>query len=48
MKTNGPKEDLTAQWKMELSADKKTLTIHIEHLEPTTPDQDLVFVKGTS
>jgi hypothetical protein len=48
MKTNGPKEDATSQWKLELSADKKTLALHIEHLEPTSADQDLVFVKGAS
>lgn len=48
MKTNGPKADTTAQWKLELSPDKKTLTLHIEHLEPTDKDQDLVFVKSAS
>jgi hypothetical protein len=48
LKTNGPKEDATTQWKVELSPDKKTMTIHVEHLEPADKDQDLVFVKTTS
>lgn len=48
LKTNGPKDDATTQWKVELSPDKKTLTIHVERLEPADKDQDLVFVKTAS
>ncbi len=45
LKTNGPKEDSTTQWKLELSPDGHTLNVHYEHLEPTDKAQDLVFTK---
>ncbi len=48
LKTNGPKEDATTQWKLTLSPDKKKLTVHVEHLEPSDKDQDLVFIKASS
>jgi hypothetical protein len=47
LKTNGPKEDATTQWKLELAPGGGTLNIHCEHLEPNDKTQELVYTKKT-
>ena len=44
-KENGPAEDKTAAWKLELGPDKETLTMTINHYEPNGADETLVFAK---
>ena len=45
LKTDGPKEDSVSQLSLALSADGKTLTIEINHIDPTDKAQTLVFEK---
>lgn len=47
-KENGPPEDVTSIWKLELSPDKQTLTMKLSHLEPAADDETLVFTKRAS
>ena len=44
-KEQGPAEDVTSMWKFELSPDKQTLTLTINHYEPAGDDEKIVFVK---
>lgn len=44
LKTNGPKEDASDEWTFKLS-DAKTLTVDLEHIDPTSKDETLVFSK---
>lgn len=48
LKTDGPKEDSVTQWKLELSPDKHTLNIELDHIEPTDKSENLVFDKKPS
>ena len=45
LKTDGPKEDSTTQWKLELDPGGKTLKVDLEHIDPTDKDENLVFNK---
>ena len=47
-KENGPPGDVTAMWKFELTPDKQTLSMKINHYEPTADDETIVFAKGAS
>ena len=47
LKTDGPKEDSTTQWKFELGPDGKILNVHCEHVEPAAKEEDNVFTKKT-
>jgi hypothetical protein len=47
-KEKGPASDVTAMWKFELGADKQTLTMKINHYEPTADDETLVFTKAAT
>jgi hypothetical protein len=47
-KENGPADDVTSMWKFELSPDKQTMTMTINHFEPIADDETLVFNKKTS
>ena len=44
LKTEGPKEDASDEWTFKLS-DPKTLTVALEHIDPTSKDETLVFSK---
>jgi hypothetical protein len=44
-KTGGPAADVSNEWKLELSPDKKTLTVTVSHLDPNGKDETLVFDK---
>ena len=44
-KENGPADDSSAMWKFELSADKSTMTLTINHYAPSANDETLVFKK---
>lgn len=48
LKTDGPKEDSVTQWKLELSPDKRTLNIELDHIEPNDKSENLVFDKKPS
>ncbi len=45
LKTDGPKEDASDEWTMKLSPDTHTLTVALEHIEPTGKEETLVFSK---
>lgn len=45
LKTDGPKEDATTQWKLQLDPGGKTLNVDFEHIEPTDKNEKLVFEK---
>lgn len=45
LKTDGPKEDSTTEWKLDLSPDHKTLTVEFTHVEPSDKSETLVFNK---
>ena len=45
LKTEGIKEDASTQWTLKLSDDKKTLTVALEHIDPTANAETLVFSK---
>lgn len=47
LKTDGTKEDASTEWTLKLSDDKKTLTVGLEHIEPTANPETLVFSKKT-
>ena len=44
LKTNGPKENASDEWTFKLS-DAKTLTVDLEHIDPSSKDETLVFNK---
>ena len=44
-KTEGPATDVANEWKLELSPDKKTLTVTVSHLDPNGKEETLVFDK---
>ncbi len=44
-KEKGPPTDITAMWKFELSPDKQTLTMTINHYEPAADDEVIVFTR---
>jgi hypothetical protein len=44
-KEKGPPADVTSMWKFELSADKQTLTMTINHYEPAADDEKMVFTR---
>jgi hypothetical protein len=48
LKTGGPKEDASDEWTMKLSPDTQTLTVALEHIDPTSKEETLVFSKQTS
>ena len=45
LKTEGPKEDASDEWTMQLSPDTHTLTVALEHIDPAGKDETLVFSK---
>jgi hypothetical protein len=45
LKTNGSKEDTSDEWTMKLSSDTHTLTVGLEHIDPTGKEETLVFSK---
>jgi hypothetical protein len=45
LKTDGPKEDASDEWTFKLSPDSHTLTVALEHIDPTSKDETLVFSK---
>jgi hypothetical protein len=45
-KEKGPPEDVTSMWTLTPSSDGQTLTMVINHYEPTAADETLVFTKG--
>jgi hypothetical protein len=45
LKTGGVKEDASDEWTMKLSPDTHTLTVALEHIEPTSKEETLVFNK---
>ncbi len=47
-KENGPSNDVTSMWKFELSSDKQSMTMTINHYEPATADETLVFTRKAS
>ncbi len=44
-KENGPPSDVSSMWKFELSPDKQTMTMTINHYVPASDDETLVFNK---
>jgi len=48
LKTNGSKEDTSDEWTMKLSSDTHTLTVALEHIDPTSKEETLVFSKHAS
>jgi hypothetical protein len=44
-KEKGPAADVTSMWKWELTPDKQTLTLTINHYEPAADDEKIVFTK---
>jgi hypothetical protein len=45
LKTDGVKEDASTEWTLKMSDDKKTLTVGLEHIEPSGNTETLVFSK---
>jgi hypothetical protein len=45
LKTDGPKEDASDEWTLKLSPDAHTLTVALEHIDPTSKEETLVFSK---
>jgi hypothetical protein len=45
LKTDGLKEDASDEWTMKLSPDTHTLTVALEHIDPTSKEETLVFSK---
>ena len=45
LKTEGLKEDASDEWTMKLSPDTHTLTVALEHIDPTGKEETLVFSK---
>jgi hypothetical protein len=48
LKTDGLKEDASDEWTMKLSPDTHTLTVALEHIDPTSAEETLVFSKQPS
>ncbi|MFL6352912.1 MAG: hypothetical protein ACJ74Z_13825 [Bryobacteraceae bacterium] len=48
LKTDGLKEDASDEWTMKLSPDTHTLTVALEHIDPTSKEETLVFSKQGS
>ncbi|MFL6351864.1 MAG: hypothetical protein ACJ74Z_08450 [Bryobacteraceae bacterium] len=48
LKTEGLKEDASDEWTMKLSPDTHTLTVALEHIDPTSKEETLVFSKQAS
>jgi len=46
-KEKGPANDVTAMWKFEVSPDKQTMTMTINHYEPAADDETIVFTRKT-
>jgi hypothetical protein len=44
-KENGPAGDVTSTWKFELSPDKQSMKMTINHLDPAANDETIVFNK---
>ena len=44
-KENGPPGDVSSLWKFQLSADKLTMTMTINHYDPVADDETIVFTK---
>jgi hypothetical protein len=44
-KEGGPPGDVTSAWKFETSPDKQTMTMTINHYDPSGDDETLVFTK---
>ena len=42
-KTDGPVGDVVNEWKLDMSADGKVLTLTVNHIDPTGADETLVF-----
>ncbi len=42
-KENGPASDVSSLWKFDVSPDKNTMTMKINHYEPTADDETIVF-----
>ncbi len=47
-KEKGPAEDMTSMWKLELSPNKETMTMTINHYDPAAADETIVFTKKRS
>ncbi len=47
-KTDGPPGDVVNEWKLQMSAQGKVLTLTVSHVDPTAPDETLVFSKKAS
>ena len=45
LKTDGLKEDASDEWTMKLSPDTHSLTVALEHIDPTGKEETLVFNK---
>jgi hypothetical protein len=45
LKTDGPKEDAVAQWKLELAPNADTLTIDLTHIDPESKAETIIFSK---
>ena len=45
-KENGPADDATSMWKLDISPDKQTMTMKISHYDPQAADETLVFAKA--
>jgi hypothetical protein len=49
LKTDRPKEDAVAQWKLELAPDGNSLKVEFTHIDPASEKpENLVFDKKTS
>jgi hypothetical protein len=48
LKTEGLKENASDEWTMKLSPDTHTLTVALEHIDPTGKEETLVFSKQAS
>ena len=44
-KEGGPAEDVSSMWKFEFGPNKDTMTLTINHYEPASADETLVFTK---
>jgi hypothetical protein len=47
LKTDGPKEDSTTQWKLELGTGGNSLNVEFEHIDPAEKPETMVFDKKT-
>jgi hypothetical protein len=44
-KTNGPPGDASTEWHMKVSSDGNTMTVDVEHVDPTAAAESMVFTK---